>query len=80
MTDSLHDLAQQLGEFARDRDWQQFHTPKNLAMALTGEAGELLEIFQWLTPEESANLTDEQRRGWPMSWQTSFSTSSALRT
>lgn len=39
--------------FAAERDWDQFHTPKNLAMALTGEAGELLERFQWLTPEQS---------------------------
>jgi dCTP diphosphatase len=46
-----------IGEFARERDWQQFHTPKNLAMALAAEAGELLEIFQWLTPEES-NLVE----------------------
>ena len=42
------------------RDWEKFHTPKNLAMALTGESGELLAEFQWLTPEESANLTPEQ--------------------
>ena len=48
-------------EFAAERDWEQFHTPKNLAMALAGEAGELLAEFQWLTPEESANLTVEQR-------------------
>ena len=46
-------LKAALREFARQRDWQQFHTPKNLAMALAAEAGELLEIFQWLTPEES---------------------------
>ncbi len=42
------------------RDWEKFHTPKNLAMALAGESGELLAEFQWLTPEESANLTPEQ--------------------
>ncbi len=45
-------------EFAAAREWEQFHTPKNLAMALAGEAGELLEIFQWLTPEQSAQITD----------------------
>ena len=44
--------------FAADREWDQFHTPKNLAMALAGEAGELLEIFQWLTPTQSAQVTD----------------------
>lgn len=41
--------------FVRARDWEQFHTPKNLVMALAGEVGELTELFQWLTPEESAN-------------------------
>lgn len=49
-------LAEALQRFADERDWQQFHTPKNLAMALTAEAGELLEIFQWLTPEQSQSL------------------------
>ena len=48
--------------FAQDRDWERFHTPKNLAMALAGEVGELLEIFQWLTPEQAgAVMTDERR-------------------
>jgi dCTP diphosphatase len=42
-----------LKEFADDRDWNQYHSPKNLAMALTGEVGELVEIFQWLTEEQS---------------------------
>lgn len=49
-----------LREFAAERDWEQFHTPKNLAMAVAGEAGELLAELQWLTPEESASLTAEQ--------------------
>ena len=48
-------------EFAAAREWEQFHTPKNLAMALAGEAGELLEIFQWLTPEQSAQVTDTEK-------------------
>jgi NTP pyrophosphatase (non-canonical NTP hydrolase) len=53
------DQAQEfLQKFAEDRDWVQFHTPKNLAMALAAEAGELLEIFQWLTPAESSHLDD----------------------
>ena len=47
--------------FAAARDWEQFHTPKNLTMALAGEAGELLEIFQWLTPEQSARVTDTEK-------------------
>jgi NTP pyrophosphatase (non-canonical NTP hydrolase) len=54
------DIQRRLREFARTRDWQRFHTPKNLAMALAGEAGELLELFQWLTPEESLGLSDDQ--------------------
>ena len=46
-------LRDQLRDFAAARDWDQFHSPKNLAMALAGEAGELLENFQWLTEEQS---------------------------
>ena len=62
MTDNLlTSLQHQLREFARARDWEQFHTPKNLAMALSVEAAELQEIFQWLTPEQSAQLDDKQR-------------------
>lgn len=59
---TLDDLTAQLRAFAAERDWEQFHTPKNLAMALAGEAGELVAEFQWLTPEQSAQLTDEQRQ------------------
>ncbi len=55
-------LAQYLRQFAADRDWEQFHTPKNLVMALSGEVGELVEVFQWLTPEESSDLTGEARQ------------------
>lgn len=54
--DSLQDLAQRLRHFAAERDWDRFHTPKNLAMALTGEAGELAAEFQWLTDSESQQL------------------------
>ena len=49
-------LASRLAEFARERDWDQFHSPKNLAMALAGETGELLEHFQWLTEAQSQDL------------------------
>ena len=49
----LESLRQELRDFADARDWDQFHSPKNLAMALAGEAGELLETFQWLTEEQS---------------------------
>jgi NTP pyrophosphatase (non-canonical NTP hydrolase) len=53
-------IQNELAKFASDRDWDQFHTPKNLAMALAGEAGELLEEFQWLTPQESLKLNNKQ--------------------
>ena len=53
---TLADLAQALREFARERDWEQFHTPKNLAMALIVETAELVEHFQWLTPSQSLEL------------------------
>ncbi len=62
MTDSLDQLNAQLLKFARERDWEQFHTPKNLAMALAGETGELLEHFQWLTAIQSATLSDEKKQ------------------
>jgi len=46
-------LAQELEQFATDRNWSQFHSPKNLVMALTGEVGELSEIFQWMSEADS---------------------------
>ncbi|WP_406839284.1 nucleotide pyrophosphohydrolase [Streptomyces sp. AHU1] len=49
-------LQRRLAEFAAARNWQPYHTPKNLVAALSVEASELLEIFQWLTPEESAHV------------------------
>jgi dCTP diphosphatase len=52
-------LQVRLREFANARDWEQFHSPKNLAMALAGEAGELLEIFQWLSEVQSSHLDDK---------------------
>ncbi len=56
----LDQIKERLRVFAKDRDWEKFHTPKNLAMALSGEAGELVSEFQWLTAEESANLSSDQ--------------------
>ena len=53
-------IQSQLNNFASERDWEQFHTPKNLSMALSVEASELVEIFQWLTPEES-NSPDQRQ-------------------
>jgi len=57
----LESLREQLRAFAAARDWDQFHSPKNLAMALSAEAAELLEIFQWLTEEQSRSLAPEAR-------------------
>ena len=55
----LQDLQTRLRQFAIDRDWEQFHAPKNLSMALAVEAGELMEHFQWLSEEQSENLDPE---------------------
>ena len=49
-------------EFANERDWDQFHSPKNLAMALTSEVGDLNELFQWLTEEQSNNVDNDEIR------------------
>jgi NTP pyrophosphatase (non-canonical NTP hydrolase) len=59
--DVLLALRDALRRFAAERDWDQFHSPKNLAMALSVEAGELLEHFQWVKEAESASMTPEQR-------------------
>ena len=58
----LYQLQEQLRHFAIQRNWDQFHTPKNLVMALSGEVGELTEIFQWLTPEQSQHFSVEKKR------------------
>ena len=55
-TTELRELTRRIREFAQARDWEQFHTPKNLAMALSVEVAELAEHFQWLTPEEAERL------------------------
>ena len=61
MTDSLQDLRTRINAFVAERDWTQFHTPKNLAMAMIVEAAELVEQFQWDTPAESQQLSSEKR-------------------
>jgi NTP pyrophosphatase (non-canonical NTP hydrolase) len=53
-------LQRKLQDFATARDWDQYHTPKNLSMALIAEAAELVEIFQWLTPDESTAVKDSE--------------------
>ena len=59
--DRLEMLRARLAEFAEERDWDQFHNPKNLAMAVAGEVGELVEHFQWLTFEEARDLPQATR-------------------
>jgi len=58
---TLHQIREQLRAFVAERDWDQFHNPKNLAMAMVVEAGELLEHFQWLTAEQAESLSSEAR-------------------
>ena len=53
---NIKNIQKQLSDFADERDWNQFHNPKNLAMALSVEASELVEIFQWLTPEQAEEI------------------------
>jgi dCTP diphosphatase len=57
---SLEQLSTAVREFGRERDWHLYHTPKNLTAALIVEAAELLEPFQWLTPEQSLNLPPDK--------------------
>ena len=54
----FEELKLRLRQFAKDRDWEKFHNPKNLILALTGEVGELSEIFQWLSEEQAKNLNE----------------------
>ncbi len=61
MIDQLQDLKERLRRFAEERDWDQYHSPKNLAMALIVEAAELVEHFQWITLEQSQSLTDDKK-------------------
>ena len=58
----LAELKERLRVFVAERDWEQFHSPKNLAMALSVEASELVELFQWLTEAESAAADEKLRR------------------
>lgn len=59
--DDLEALRQRVAAFAAARDWDQFHAPKNLAMALIAECAELVEHFQWLSEEQSASLTEDKK-------------------
>ena len=55
----IEKIKQRIQKFSDDRDWGEFHNPKNLVMALNGEVGELNEIFQWLNFDESMNLPED---------------------
>ena len=59
--DSLEQLRFRLARFAAERDWEQFHSPKNLSMALIAECAELVEHFQWMSEAESLSLAPERR-------------------
>ena len=61
MNEEIEELQNSLRAFARERDWEQFHSPKNLATALVVEASELLEHFQWLTNQQSRDLSNDKR-------------------
>jgi NTP pyrophosphatase (non-canonical NTP hydrolase) len=56
----MENLVKELRKFAEERDWEQFHSPKNLAMALVVEAAEIVEHFQWLTQEQSKSLPPDK--------------------
>lgn len=58
---SVKDLRDTVRQFVEERDWKQFHSPKNLSMALAIEAAELMEHFQWISPEESRDLDDSAK-------------------
>ena len=62
MIDSIETLQESLRVFAQERDWEQFHSPKNLAMALIAEAGELVEQFQWLSEQESHKVSGDKHQ------------------
>jgi NTP pyrophosphatase (non-canonical NTP hydrolase) len=57
----IKEIQKRLRDFAEERNWEQFHSPKNLTMALSAEAAELLELFQWLTEEQSRDIVDSER-------------------
>lgn len=61
ITDEMKNLQAEIERFIADRNWQKFHSPKNLAMALSVEVAELVEIFQWLTAAESYQISSETR-------------------
>ena len=82
MTDShttVGELREAIAGFVKDRSWERFHTPKNLAMSIAIEAAELMELFQWRSSEDGTNPSGdlETRAKWLMNWPMCSST--ALR-
>ena len=61
MSDSIKELTRELRQFAQKRDWEKYHSPKNLSMALIAESAELVEHFQWLTEKQSGQLPNKQQ-------------------
>ncbi len=59
---TLQEMTQKIVEFRKERDWEKFHTLKDLAMALNVEAGEVAECFLWKTDDQLKNLTEDQRK------------------
>jgi len=59
---TIRQLKEKLARFVKDRDWEQFHSPKNLSMSIAIEAAELMEMFQWATIEESHNILKDKKR------------------
>lgn len=59
---TLQELKHKIAKFVKDRDWEQFHSPKNLSMSIAIEAAELMEHFQWLTTEESKKLKTQNKK------------------
>ncbi len=59
---TIEDVQRKLEQFVNERDWQPFQSPKNLVMALTGEVGELVEHFQWLSQQQSLDMSKEQKQ------------------
>lgn len=59
---NINDIQRRLQQFAQERDWEQFHSPKNLVMALSTEVGELGELFQWLTEQQSIDLSQDPKK------------------
>jgi NTP pyrophosphatase (non-canonical NTP hydrolase) len=72
-------IQSELARFAQEREWKKFHSPKNIVMALAGETGELVSLFQWLSEDESRNI-DENSLGLAKRWPTFLFICCGLRT